>query len=99
MSPKNCNTREDIWKTTVLLKVANKPSRLAITDSRLIGRAILRAGIGMIDGILALLPEARVGHLGVYRDETTMQPVHASQAERSAVLRDVCEGRSNDAKS
>ena len=36
---------------------------------------ILRAGIGMIDGILALLPEARVGHLGVYRDEDTMQPV------------------------
>ena len=36
---------------------------------------ILRAGIGMIDGILALLPEARVGHLGVYRDETTMEPV------------------------
>ena len=36
---------------------------------------ILRAGIGMIDGILALLPEARVGHLGVYRDEATMQPV------------------------
>ncbi len=36
---------------------------------------ILRAGIGMIDGILALLPEARVGHIGVYRDETTMDPV------------------------
>ncbi len=36
---------------------------------------ILRAGIGMIDGILALLPEARVGHIGVYRDESTMEPV------------------------
>lgn len=36
---------------------------------------ILRAGIGMTDGILALLPEARVGHLGVYRDEKTMKPV------------------------
>ncbi len=36
---------------------------------------ILRAGIGMTDGILALMPEARVGHLGVYRDEQSHQPV------------------------
>lgn len=36
---------------------------------------ILRAGIGMTDGILALLPEARVGHIGVYRDEGTMEPI------------------------
>ena len=36
---------------------------------------ILRAGIGMTDGILALMPEARVGHLGLYRDEQTLQPV------------------------
>ena len=36
---------------------------------------ILRAGIGMTEGILALLPEARVGHIGVYRDEQQMVPV------------------------
>ncbi len=36
---------------------------------------ILRAGIGMTDGLLSLLPEARVGHLGIYRDEETVQPV------------------------
>lgn len=36
---------------------------------------ILRAGIGMTDGILSMLPEARVGHLGVYRDEETSLPV------------------------
>jgi uracil phosphoribosyltransferase len=36
---------------------------------------ILRAGIGMTDGILALMPEARVGHLGLYRDEDTLKPV------------------------
>ena len=36
---------------------------------------ILRAGIGMTDGILALLPEARVGHIGLYRDEDTLEPV------------------------
>ncbi|MGA1016872.1 MAG: uracil phosphoribosyltransferase, partial [Phycisphaerales bacterium] len=36
---------------------------------------ILRAGIGMTEGLLALLPEARVGHLGIYRDEETATPV------------------------
>ena len=37
--------------------------------------AILRAGLGMIDGVLRLVPEARVGHLGMYRDEEALRPV------------------------
>lgn len=37
--------------------------------------AILRAGLIMTDGILALVPSARVGHLGMYRDHDTLQPV------------------------
>ncbi len=36
---------------------------------------ILRAGIGMVDGILNLIPAARVGHIGLYRDPETLQPV------------------------
>jgi uracil phosphoribosyltransferase len=36
---------------------------------------ILRAGLGMATGVLRLLPEARMGHLGVYRDEKTLEPV------------------------
>lgn len=36
---------------------------------------ILRAGLGMADGILELIPEARIGHLGLYRDEKTLAPV------------------------
>ncbi len=36
---------------------------------------VLRAGLGMIDGVLSIIPEARVGMLGLYRDETTLQPV------------------------
>lgn len=35
---------------------------------------ILRAGIGMVDGFLSLIPSARVGHIGLYRDEKTLQP-------------------------
>jgi uracil phosphoribosyltransferase len=36
---------------------------------------ILRAGIGMLDGVLSLIPGARVGFIGLYRDEETLQPV------------------------
>lgn len=36
---------------------------------------ILRAGLGMVDGMLRLIPAAKVGHIGLYRDETTLQPV------------------------
>ena len=36
---------------------------------------ILRAGLAMCDGILKLIPQARVGHLGLYRDKTTLKPV------------------------
>lgn len=36
---------------------------------------ILRAGLGMVDGILALIPKASVGHVGLYRNEETLEPV------------------------
>ena len=36
---------------------------------------ILRAGLGMVDGVLALVPSARVGHIGLYRDPKTLMPV------------------------
>lgn len=36
---------------------------------------ILRAGLGMVDGILTLIPTAKVGHIGMYRDESTHEPV------------------------
>ena len=54
-----------ICKTTVK-QLAGK--KLAVVP-------ILRAGLGMVDGMLRMVPSARVGHIGLYRDETTMQPV------------------------
>lgn len=36
---------------------------------------IMRAGMGMVEGMLNLLPTAKVGHIGIYRDEETIQPV------------------------
>lgn len=37
---------------------------------------VLRAGLAMAEGIMELMPEARVGHLGMFRDEKTLEPVH-----------------------
>ncbi len=53
---------------------------LEVTDGIIVSKdvtlvPILRAGLGMIDGILELLPDARVGHIGVYRDKETLRPV------------------------
>ena len=53
---------------------------LAETDGSYVKAAvglvpILRAGLGMVDGILEVLPEARVYHLGIFRDERTLEPV------------------------
>ena len=54
---------------------------------------ILRAGLGMVDGLLALIPSARVGHIGMYRDEDTCQPVFyyykmPAEKERMVILTD-----------
>lgn len=37
---------------------------------------VLRAGLGMVDSVLRLMPSARVGHIGLYRDHDTLEPVH-----------------------
>ena len=36
---------------------------------------ILRAGLGMVDGMLTMIPAAKVGHIGLYRNEETLEPV------------------------
>lgn len=50
------------------------------TVKRLVGKKmavvpILRAGLGMVDGILTIIPAAKVGHIGLYRDPKTLEPV------------------------
>ena len=55
---------------------------------------ILRAGLGMVDGALELVPSARVGHIGLYRNEETLEPVEyycklpADTAERDVIVLD-----------
>ncbi|MBQ1555404.1 MAG: uracil phosphoribosyltransferase, partial [Clostridia bacterium] len=45
-----------------------------LTGKKLAVVPILRAGLGMVNGILALVPSAKVGHIGLYRDEVTHEP-------------------------
>lgn len=47
----------------------------AIAGKKLAIVPILRAGLGMVDGILTLIPSAKVGHVGLYRDPETLEPV------------------------
>lgn len=52
------------------------PTKSKVLSGKKIGLVpILRAGIGMVDGILKLIPAAKVGHVGLYRDPQTLQPV------------------------
>src|SRR5690242_15751352 len=60
--------------TTVETPLEPAPARRLADDIVVV--AIMRAGLGMVDGALRLVPEARVGHLGVYRDEQALQPVN-----------------------
>ena len=46
-----------------------------LTGKKLAVVPILRAGLGMVDGMLSLIPTAKVGHIGLYRDPETFQPV------------------------
>ena len=46
-----------------------------LDEDRIAVVSILRAGLGMVEGVLRLIPGARVGHLGFYRNEETLQPV------------------------
>jgi uracil phosphoribosyltransferase len=66
---------------------------------------VLRAGVGMLDGVLSLVSSARVGFIGMYRDEETLQPVEYfiklpnDLAERDAIVLDpmLATGRSSAA--
>lgn len=50
-------------------------TKAKVIDTKFAIVPILRAGIGMVNGILALLPTAKMGHIGMYRDPETLLPV------------------------
>jgi uracil phosphoribosyltransferase len=66
---KNIKTKEVLVQTPVAEAKCRK------LDTKLVVIPILRAGVGMLDGILELVPTARVGFVGLYRDEVSKEPV------------------------
>jgi uracil phosphoribosyltransferase len=66
---KNVNTREVEIETPI------KVAKCRMIDHDIVVVPVLRAGVGMLEGILELVPTARVGFVGLYRDEETKEPV------------------------
>mgnify|MGYP002755490513 FL=1 len=62
---------EDVEIETPLVKTTLK----TLAGKKVAIIPILRAGLGMVDGILELIPAAKIGHVGMYRDHDTLQPV------------------------
>ena len=52
-----------------------KTTTKVIAGRKLAFVPILRAGLGMVEGMLQLVPSAKVGHIGLYRDHDTLKPV------------------------
>lgn len=62
---------EDIEIETPITKTTQK----TLTGKKVAIIPILRAGLGMVDGMLELIPAAKVGHIGMYRDHDSLQPI------------------------
>lgn len=62
---------EEVQTETPLVTATTK----VIAGRKLAFVPILRAGLGMVEGVLTLVPAAKVGHIGLYRDHITLQPV------------------------
>jgi uracil phosphoribosyltransferase len=62
---------EDVEIETPITKTVQK----TLSGKKVAIVPILRAGIGMVDGILSLIPAAKVGHIGLYRDHESLEPV------------------------
>ncbi|KJY61948.1 Uracil phosphoribosyltransferase [Bombilactobacillus mellifer] len=61
---------EDVTVQTPMGETVQK----TLSGKKLAVIPILRAGLGMVDGVLQLIPAAKVGHIGMYRDEKTLKP-------------------------
>jgi uracil phosphoribosyltransferase len=97
--------RELVWEVTTLLAyealadlaVADKTVTTPLDEAagysvaeRVALVPVLRAGLGMVDPVWNLLPEAQVGHIGLYRDEETLNPVEYYSKLPPANQVDVC---------
>jgi uracil phosphoribosyltransferase len=72
-----------------------RPMRAPMLDGKkIVLISVLRAGNGMLDGMLKIIPSARVGHIGLYRDPSTLEPVEyyfkvpGEMGDRDAIVMD-----------
>lgn len=70
----------EVTRDLPLVDVQIETPMIKMTAKKLAGKKlavvpILRAGLGMVDGVLDMIPSARVGHIGLYRDHETLEPV------------------------
>jgi uracil phosphoribosyltransferase len=85
----------DVQLTTVRVETPVQTAEGKVIAGRMMGLIpILRAGLGMVDGILKIIPSAKVGHIGLYRDPETLLPVEyycslpSDVAERELIVID-----------
>ena len=67
---KDAKTYEEAIETPITKTTVNK-----LNENHYVFVPILRAGTGMIDGITTMIPNAKIGHIGLYRNEETLEPV------------------------
>ncbi|MEZ5865692.1 MAG: uracil phosphoribosyltransferase [Geminicoccaceae bacterium] len=94
----------DLPLETIAIDTPLEPMQAStIAGKKLCLISILRAGNGLLDGMLDLVPSARVGHIGLYRDPATLQPVEyyykvpEDLAERPVILVDPMLATANSA--
>ncbi|MFC2061525.1 uracil phosphoribosyltransferase [Elusimicrobiota bacterium] len=68
-------TRDVKAEKTQVETPLEKASGVIVKDSDIVLITILRAGIGMADGVIEVIPQARVGHIGIYRDPDTLEAI------------------------
>ncbi|HKJ32472.1 MAG TPA: uracil phosphoribosyltransferase [Balneolales bacterium] len=66
---------EDLPLKQIRIETPIQQTQGVALDTDIIVVPILRAGLGLVDSIITFIPEAKVGHLGLYRDEKTKKPV------------------------
>ena len=66
---------EQLRTRTVSISTPIQSTAARVADQSIVLVAVLRAGLGMLPGLLRLAPESRIGHIGLYRNEETLNPV------------------------
>ena len=67
-------TRDLALETVEIETPVTKAAGHVLAGKKMVVVPILRAGLGMVDGIMQMIPSARIGHIGIFRDEETLKP-------------------------